>query len=73
MIAYTSEPIAGNLSAWFESGITATLAKPCAAVEMGECLEHWCGINARYYAAQSDFLAPAELHGGVAARARRRA
>ena len=71
LIAYTSEPIAGNQSAWSQSGITATLAKPCAAVEMGECLEHWCGIKPGYYAALSDFLAPTEVHGGVAARVRR--
>ena len=45
VIAYTSEPIAGNQSAWSQSGITAALAKPCAAVEMGDCLEHWCGIK----------------------------
>ena len=45
VIAYTSEPIAGNQNAWSQSGITATLAKPCAAVEMGQCLEHWCGIK----------------------------
>ena len=45
VIAYTSEPIAGNLSAWSQSGITAALAKPCTQAEMGECLEHWCGID----------------------------
>jgi two-component system, sensor histidine kinase and response regulator len=43
VIAYTAESIAGN--AWALSGITAALAKPCDAFQLGECLQRWCGIE----------------------------
>lgn len=45
VIAYTSEPIAGNQSAWSQSGMTAALTKPCAAVEMGDCLDPLSAVD----------------------------
>lgn len=45
VIAYTSEPIVGNQSAWSQGGMTAAVVKPCAAAEMGDCLAHWCCIK----------------------------
>lgn len=45
IVAYTSEPIAASECACAEAGFTAFLAKPCQAAEMGECLQHWCGVH----------------------------
>lgn len=45
IVAYTSEPISASESAWAEAGFTAFLTKPCQAAEMGECLQHLCGVQ----------------------------
>lgn len=46
IVAYTAEPIPASQRAWADAGITASLAKPCQATEMGECLKYWCGLRA---------------------------
>lgn len=45
IVAYTAEDIGTNERAWSAAGISASLAKPCASAEMGECLHHWCGVQ----------------------------
>lgn len=45
IVAYTSQPISASESAWAEAGFTASLAKPCQAAKMGECLQHLCGVQ----------------------------
>jgi CheY-like chemotaxis protein len=42
VVAHTSDN-GYDEALWVHCGINAVLCKPCAAFEMGECLERWCG------------------------------